>query len=115
MTRAPDPPARRSLAASAPPGRGAGKGAVRLRRAIVVAGVVVAVLVVLWATGGDGGSEARGPGPTWTDEFDGAAGTRPAKHWRLLEGGGGWGNNELQIYTSRAENVSLDGRGNLRI
>jgi beta-glucanase (GH16 family) len=56
----------------------------------------------------------------WSDEFDGAAGTLPnPDHWVLEMGtgpnGDGWGNNELQTYTARPENVSHDGNGNLVI
>lgn len=54
----------------------------------------------------------------WADEFDGAAGTSPdPASWNLETGtganGDGWGNNELQTYTDRPENASLDGEGHL--
>ncbi len=55
---------------------------------------------------------------TWSDEFDGVAGTLPdAAKWSydIGTGSGGWGNQELQYYTNRPENVSLDGNGNLVI
>jgi beta-glucanase (GH16 family) len=53
---------------------------------------------------------------TWSDDFDGAAGTAvDASKWTHEIGGGGFGNQELETYTPRPENVSLDGRGNLRI
>lgn len=53
---------------------------------------------------------------TWSDEFDGAAGVLPdATKWTFDIGNGGWGNQELQYYTNRPENVSLDGIGNLVI
>ncbi|MDX2015724.1 MAG: glycoside hydrolase family 16 protein [Myxococcaceae bacterium] len=77
------------------------------------------------------GLSACGPsGPTvspptewalsWADEFDGAAGTLPdASRWVLQTGtgpnGDGWGNNELQTYTARPENVAHDGEGHLVI
>lgn len=52
----------------------------------------------------------------WADEFDGTAGTSPnSRNWNLREGGNGWGNNELQSFTARPQNVSLDGQGNLAI
>jgi beta-glucanase (GH16 family) len=51
---------------------------------------------------------------TWSDEFDGPAGSRPdPSKWGLELGGGGWGNGELQAYTDRPENVSLGGTGTL--
>ncbi|MBC8081991.1 MAG: glycoside hydrolase family 16 protein [Hymenobacter sp.] len=48
----------------------------------------------------------------WTDEFDGGS-LDPAK-WVYEQGGGGWGNNELQNYTSSPDNAFLSG-GNLVI
>lgn len=54
----------------------------------------------------------------WYDEFDGALGIQPnATKWTYDLGTGtdGWGNQELQYYTDRTENVSLDGNGNLVI
>ena len=56
----------------------------------------------------------------WEDDFAGAAGTAPeAAKWAydigIGPGNDGWGNNELQYYTDRPENVSLDGAGNLAI
>lgn len=51
---------------------------------------------------------------TWEDNFDGVANTLPDdSKWTYDIGGGGWGNNELQYYTDRPENVSMDGLGNL--
>lgn len=45
------------------------------------------------------------PGMTliWNDEFDGT--TLNTLDWNYEIGGGGWGNNELQIYTNSSENV----------
>ena len=52
----------------------------------------------------------------WEDQFDGPAGTAPdPAYWDYDVGGSGWGNGELQFYTSRPENVSLDGAGHLAI
>lgn len=46
---------------------------------------------------------------TWSDEFDGA--TINAENWGYNIGGGGWGNNELQIYTNSSTNSYLqDGK-----
>jgi beta-glucanase (GH16 family) len=53
---------------------------------------------------------------SWSDEFDRAADAPvDTSRWGFDLGGGGWGNQELQFYTSRAENVAHDGRGNLLI
>ncbi|SOD71574.1 beta-glucanase (GH16 family) [Jatrophihabitans sp. GAS493] len=52
----------------------------------------------------------------WTEKFSGAAGTLPDPSLFSYQlGGTGWGNHELQTYTSRAENAALDGQGNLAI
>lgn len=54
----------------------------------------------------------------WSDEFNGTSGVLPdATKWKFDIGTGnsGWGNQELQFYTNRSENVSLDGSGNLVI
>lgn len=54
----------------------------------------------------------------WQDEFDGLLGQRPdSTKWTYDIGNGenGWGNQELQYYTNRQDNVSLDGQGNLVI
>ncbi|WP_369371302.1 family 16 glycosylhydrolase [Promicromonospora sp. Populi] len=52
----------------------------------------------------------------WSDEFNGAAGSGPsAANWNQETGGGGWGNNELQVYTNSRNNSAMDGAGNLVI
>ena len=54
---------------------------------------------------------ARAPGWVldWSDEFDGP--TLDHAKWVEETGGGGWGNNEMQFYTARRENVRVaDGR-----
>ncbi len=54
----------------------------------------------------------------WEDEFDGPAGAAPdpAKwNFDIGTGANGWGNFELQYYTDRPENISMDGAGNLVI
>ncbi len=52
----------------------------------------------------------------WQDEFDGAAGTAPdPTRWTYDLGGDGWGNKELQNYTSSPTNAAMDGAGNLVI
>ena len=51
----------------------------------------------------------------WSDEFSGADGSAPeASKWSIQTGGNGWGNNELEYYTARSENVQVLG-GNLVI
>ena len=52
---------------------------------------------------------------TWHDEFNGPPGSAPdPTKWVLEKGGNGWGNNELEYYTGRIQNVRQD-RGNLVI
>jgi len=60
---------------------------------------------------------APAPGPlVWSDEFNAASGAGPDNaKWRRDVGGGGWGNNERQYYTSGNENIAHDGAGNLVI
>jgi len=65
------------------------------------------------ASAGDGA--LAGWNLTWRDEFDGAAGTSADNaKWRLKVGPNG-ANGELEYYTSRPQNVTLDGNGNLVI
>ena len=55
--------------------------------------------------GADAHARRRPAGPwmlTWSDEFNGADGSRPDEsRWTYDIGGGGWGNQELETYTSR--------------
>jgi len=56
------------------------------------------------------------PTLVWSDEFNGAAYSYPdASKWYTMIAGGGFGDNELQFYTSRGRNLSCDGNGNLKI
>jgi beta-glucanase (GH16 family) len=64
----------------------------------------------------DAGTDLPGWTLVWNDEFDGPAGSTPAaSRWVAETGGHGWGNNELEYYTDRPENASLDGNGTLVI
>lgn len=50
----------------------------------------------------------------WSDDFNGSSGSLPdASKWNMETGSGH--NQELQYYTNRPENVSLDGQGHLVI
>jgi beta-glucanase (GH16 family) len=77
-------------------------------------------------TPGDSGDDGPAPDASglqgypwslvWQDEFDGPAGGRPdPAHWSYDVGGDGWGNNQLEFDTDRAENSALDGEGRLVI
>ncbi len=48
----------------------------------------------------------------WNDEFDGS--TLNTSNWTYDTGAGGWGNNELEYYTNRTQNVNVQ-NGNLII
>lgn len=77
---------------------------------LAVAGLAVALLL--------GGCNNQPPqwNLAWSDDFDGPAGAAPdPAYWEYDQGGSGWGNDELQFYTSRPENVALDGDGHLAI
>lgn len=46
----------------------------------------------------------------WSDEFDGPSGSAvDSSKWSFDIGGNGWGNNELETYTSRIANSDLEG------
>ncbi|MFZ2112571.1 MAG: glycoside hydrolase family 16 protein [Solirubrobacteraceae bacterium] len=50
----------------------------------------------------------------WSEEFNGPVGSSPDTNvWNFDAGGKGWGNEELESYTSRTQNTSLDGKGDL--
>ena len=80
-------------------------------------------LLVLGATGT---LSAQTWVPVWTDTFTGASGSYPSTNdWTYEQGGGGWGNNELETYcaptnntwpcSTSTPNVYEDGNGNLVI
>jgi beta-glucanase (GH16 family) len=63
---------------------------------------------------------------TWSDEFNGPAGSFPdPANWTYDVGGGGWGNGEFEVYctagsdaapcSAASPNVFMDGNGNLVI
>lgn len=61
-------------------------------------------------------ARAQGWKLVWGDEFKGARGSAvDARKWTEESGGTGWGNKELQYYTTGARNAYLDGRGSLVI
>lgn len=91
-----------------------------------VTGARAGLLLLVVLAGGWGRCEGEGATPlgpwelAWEDDFAGPAGTLPAPAtWTAEIGTGpnsdGWGNAELQYYTGRPENASLDGNGNLAI
>jgi beta-glucanase (GH16 family) len=89
----------------------------RSLRTVVALALSTAVVVATLVAPGGGGTADAAVGPlTWSDEFDGPAGAPPDQNrWRYDIGGGGWGNNELEYYTSSTSNSALDGNGHLVI
>jgi beta-glucanase (GH16 family) len=106
----------------------------RMRYALLVTTLLSTACASCGGGSSSGGNNTPAPRPTptpttaptatpsgpyalfWSDEFDGAAGTPVnAATWSFETGGGGWGNNELQTYTDRTINTSLDGTGALAI
>jgi len=92
------------------------------KRALAVALVCIASAVGLFVAN-LGADSAHVPSQTtngnwvltWSDEFDGPAGSAPdPKKWTTETGGGGWGNKELEYYTARRNNSRLE-KGNLVI
>jgi beta-glucanase (GH16 family) len=63
-----------------------------------------------------GSADPAGWKLVWSDEFEGASGSLPdATRWVFEKGGDGWGNNQQEYDTDRAENAALDGSGQLVI
>ncbi len=94
---------------------------IRLLTCAVLTGLLALVPGVADARGHPGRHPARGAGAgggrlIWSDEFNGPAGAPPdPSRWTFDVGGGGWGNGELEYYTSRRGNSALDGHGHLAI
>ncbi|CAH0119226.1 hypothetical protein PAE9249_01725 [Paenibacillus sp. CECT 9249] len=61
-------------------------------------------------SGGGGGGSPQRPMWTlvWSDEFEGAEIDRGKWTFDIGNGEGGWGNNELEYYTDRPENVKVE-------
>ena len=88
---------------------------------VMRATVVAAMCAVAVACGSHPGTTTD-PTPTptptaaWSDEFDGPVNAAPdSTKWTYDLGGGGWGNQELETYTSSTDNAQLDGQGHLVI
>lgn len=87
---------------------------------ILVTGILLAttLFTFLGCQDDDNGIVQRNWQLVWEDDFDGIAGESPdSAKWTydIGTGANGWGNSELQYYTDRPENVSMDGEGNLAI
>jgi beta-glucanase (GH16 family) len=91
---------------------------------LIPAAAALSVLLLATLIVGAGVEKAADPAPNvggaarpvvWHDEFAGRRGTRPDPRKWSFETGHGWGDRELQSYTSLPRNASLDGRGHLVI
>ncbi|GAA1869458.1 family 16 glycosylhydrolase [Myceligenerans crystallogenes] len=85
---------------------------------LLATGAAVAANAVVPArtSAGTAAADLSAAALTWSDEFNGAAGAAPdATKWNHETGAGGWGNGELQNYTTSRNNSALDGNGNLVI
>ncbi|MGH8792163.1 MAG: glycoside hydrolase family 16 protein [Stackebrandtia sp.] len=91
------------------------------RRAVaaLAALALTATAATAWFASSEASADADEPKTnedTWSDEFDGAAGSPPdSSKWTHEVNGDGGGNGELQYYTDSTDNASLDGNGNLNI
>jgi beta-glucanase (GH16 family) len=87
-----------------------------LAAALTLAAVVVAAALPATAASPRPAESPQRWQLVWSDEFGGRDGAPPDPgKWAYHLGCTGWGNNELECYTRRPENVSLDGAGHLRI
>jgi beta-glucanase (GH16 family) len=84
----------------------------------VFAPVLLAVALLSLSCGGGATLQsppAKGFTVVWSDEFSGPDGSSPdSSKWAYDLGGNGWGNNELESYTNRTQNVQIKS-GNLVI
>ena len=88
----------------------------RRRIASVATAVVVAALLTSVEVAQPPRADAAIGAIVWQDEFNGAANTPPdPSKWRYDIGGHGWGNNELQYYTSSVSNAAHNGQGQMVI
>jgi beta-glucanase (GH16 family) len=75
--------------------------------AVVLPVVVVALLASSKLCSTASAAEPKGWTLVWSDEFDGSSSSVDSTKWSFDIGGGGWGNDELQSYTSRSVNAEL--------
>ena len=86
------------------------------RRAFVSMAAALSAVAMTQLTSCGSGPSRPAITYAFADEFDGPAGSAPdPSKWDYDVGGGGWGNNELEVYTSARANSFQDGNGNLVI
>jgi beta-glucanase (GH16 family) len=73
--------------------------------------LLAAVMFVLIACGQSQTASSPAGSPwtlVWSDEFGGSNGSAPdSSKWTVETGGDGWGNHELEYYTSRLQNAQI--------
>ena len=85
------------------------------RLLLAVATVAVTLTGGLAAVSRNDTAHADIGGITWSDEFNGSAGSSiDGSKWKFDTGGSGFGNNELEYYTTSTSNVSQDGQATWR-
>jgi len=86
-------------------------------RLVLAAAAALALITAALSPVSQTAAHAAALGPlVWSDDFNGAAGSAPdSSKWGHDTGGGGWGNNELEYYTTSTSNAALDGNGHLVI
>jgi Carbohydrate binding module (family 6)/Glycosyl hydrolases family 16 len=100
----------------------------RRRTLLATAAAATAALLTLAAAPGAAAAPATVPStpagwtPLWSDDFTGSAGALPSSANWIVDTGhgypggpGNWGTGEIQSYTANAQNLALDGTGNLKI
>jgi beta-glucanase (GH16 family) len=94
-----------------------GAGVIPSARSLIRAAALVFLVILLCFSPGAVSPfcpAVRAADPTvwslaWADEFDGPNGSGPdPSKWTMETGGNGWGNNELEYYTSRTQNSFLN-------
>jgi beta-glucanase (GH16 family) len=77
--------------------------------------LLAAALLAPFATHGQAPNASADWKLVWSDEFNGPSGSLPdPSKWRVVTGGHGFGNDELEYYTARRKNIYLE-NGNLVI
>jgi beta-glucanase (GH16 family) len=88
-------------------GKGSSSRSLRAARAvrILTAGALQVVLALILPASSSAAWQL-----SWSDEFNQADGSSPnSANWGFDTGGSGWGNNELEYYTSRTNNARIQG------
>ena len=83
-------------------------GGTRTGKGLLSAVALAVAGLILYACAGS-------PALLFDDEFNGAKGSPPPANWGYDIGSRGWGNHELETYTSSRANSYLDGSGDLVI